>query len=80
MPCQRLDDFVVHGAAIQRVGMSDDGHAANRRALRGVQRLVAQGLDSAGRTVQAQSLGLDVHESVLRLIADNDPATLVGVS
>jgi hypothetical protein len=45
--------------------MSDDGHAANRRALRGVQRLVAQGLDSAGRTVQAQSLGLDVHESIL---------------
>lgn len=58
---QGLHDFVVHGAAKQRVGMSDEGSAAWQWCGIGGGGQVQQGFNEASATVQGQGLSLSIH-------------------
>ncbi len=64
-PGERLHDLVVHGAAEERMGMGDHGHA-ERGAAPGRGGRVAQRLDGAGRAGESQAFSLGVHLSAVR--------------
>ena len=59
---QAIDHFIVHGAAIQRVGMTDHGAEARVAALG----LFEQRLEASGGTGQSERLDAARHSQFVR--------------